>query len=95
MFLFESAPRQPRRAWRALLRGPFADPEAAARKLVEIASGIEPVQEGRIYIELVNAPFLRMGGSGQEFRAGIALATERGWIELHESGTFARLAKSI
>ncbi len=27
--------------------------------------------------------------------AGIALATERGWIELHESGTFVRLAKSI
>ncbi len=32
---------------------PFADPETAARKLVEIASGIEPVQDGRIYIELV------------------------------------------
>ncbi len=53
------------------------------------------MQDGRIYIELVNAPFLRMGGSGQEFRAGIALATERGWIELHESGTFIRLTKAI
>jgi hypothetical protein len=29
----------------------YADPERAARKLVEIASTIEPVQEGRIHIE--------------------------------------------
>jgi hypothetical protein len=27
---------------------PFADPDAAARKLVEIANGIEAVQDGRI-----------------------------------------------
>jgi hypothetical protein len=32
---------------------PFADPEAAARKLMEIANGIEPVQDGRIFIELI------------------------------------------
>ena len=40
---------------------PYANPEVAARKLVEIASTIEPVQNGRIYIELVNAPFLKAG----------------------------------
>jgi hypothetical protein len=33
---------------------PFADPEAAARKLMEIANSIEPVQDGRIHIELIN-----------------------------------------
>ena len=38
---------------------PFSDPDVAARKLVEIASTIEPVQDGRIYVELVNAPFLK------------------------------------
>ena len=37
---------------------PFANPEAAARKLIELASGIEPVQPGRIYIELINYPML-------------------------------------
>jgi hypothetical protein len=42
-------------------------PEIAARKLVEIASTIEPVQNGRIYIELVNSPFLKAGGSLGEF----------------------------
>jgi hypothetical protein len=67
---------------------PFADPEAAARKLVEIASGIEPVQDGRIHIEKINAPFLY---SGEEFGAGIKHAIERGWLELHESGTYVRL----
>jgi hypothetical protein len=36
----------------------FADPDTAARKLVEIASTIEPVQDGRIYIELLNGLFL-------------------------------------
>jgi hypothetical protein len=30
---------------------PFADPDIAARKLVEIANGNEAVQDGRIYIE--------------------------------------------
>lgn len=34
---------------------PFADPEAAARKLVELAASIEPVQDGRIFIERINA----------------------------------------
>ena len=37
---------------------PFADPEAAARKLMDIANSVEPVQDGRIHIELINWPFL-------------------------------------
>ncbi|WGR73316.1 MULTISPECIES: hypothetical protein [unclassified Bradyrhizobium] len=61
---------------------PFADPEAAARKLVELARSIEPVQDGRIHIEKINAPFLyTLKGSG----------LNRGSLELHESGTFVRL----
>jgi hypothetical protein len=39
-------------------RRPFVDPDIAARKLAEIANGIETVQDGRIYIELINALFL-------------------------------------
>jgi hypothetical protein len=35
---------------------PYSDPEkAAARKLLEIANDVEVVQDGRIYIELINA----------------------------------------
>ncbi|SDJ58872.1 hypothetical protein SAMN05216338_105550 [Bradyrhizobium sp. Rc2d] len=71
---------------------PFANPEAAARKLVELASGIEPVQDGRIHIEKINAPFLyTLKAAGEEFGAGIRYAVERGWLELHESGTYVRL----
>jgi hypothetical protein len=35
---------------------PYADPEKAAQRIVEIASTVEPVQDGRIHIELVNGP---------------------------------------
>jgi hypothetical protein len=37
---------------------PFADPDAAAHKIVEIANGVETVQDGLIYIERVNTPCL-------------------------------------
>ena len=37
---------------------PYSDPEKAARKIVEIANSVEAGQEGRIYIELINGPFL-------------------------------------
>ena len=60
---------------------PFADPEAAARKLMEIANSVEPVQDGRIHIELINWPFLpEHRGSSAEYKAGLDLAIERGWL---------------
>ena len=74
---------------------PYADPEAAARKLIEIASTIEPVQDGRIYIELVNAPFLyEHKGSPAEYRAGLDRAIARGWLRLHERGTYVRFTEA-
>jgi hypothetical protein len=39
-------------------RRPFTDPDAAARKLVEIANAVEAAQDGRVYIERINEPFL-------------------------------------
>lgn len=30
-------------------------------------------------------------GSGSEFGAGLAYAVEKGWLTLHESGTYVRL----
>jgi hypothetical protein len=36
----------------------FADPEAAARKPMEIANAAEAVQDGRIHVEKINEPFL-------------------------------------
>jgi len=60
---------------------PFADPQDAARKLLKLAASIEPVQDGRIHVEKINYPF----------GAGIRCAVEKGWLELHESGTYVRL----
>lgn len=71
---------------------PYADPEVAPRKLVELAAGIEAVQDGPIHIEKINAPFLfSLRGSGPECGAGIKHAIDQGWLELHESGTYVRL----
>ena len=68
----------------------FTDPDATARKLLEIANATEPAQDGRIYIELVNAAFLKAGGTGEEFRAGIQRSVDKGWLWLHESGTYVK-----
>ncbi|MDI3560025.1 hypothetical protein OWC48_06275 [Bradyrhizobium sp. Arg816] len=60
--------------------------------MVELAKTIEAVQDGRIHIEKLNAPFLyTLKATGLEFGAGIKHAVEKGWLELHESGTYVRL----
>ena len=70
---------------------PYADPEKAARKLLEIANSVEAVQDGRIHIEKINGPMLfKEGASPAEYKAGLNMAIARGWLELHESGTFVR-----
>jgi hypothetical protein len=75
-------------------RHSFADPDVAARNLIEIANSAEAVQDGRIYIERVNEPFLAAGGSGEQFRAGIERAIALGWLWRHESGTFVKFTDS-
>jgi hypothetical protein len=58
---------------------PFSDPEAAARKLIEIANMVEAPQEGRIHIEKINGPMLyEFRATPAEYRAGLNLAIERG-----------------
>ena len=53
---------------------PYSDSEKAACKLLEIANSVEAVQDGRIYIELINSPFLfREKGTSDE--VGLDLAT--------------------
>jgi hypothetical protein len=69
----------------------LSDPEAAARKLLEIANSVEAVQDGRIYIEKINWPFLHdLRGTPAEYKAGLDLAIARGWLWLHESGTYVK-----
>ena len=74
---------------------PFADPQVAARKLLELANAFEPVQDGRIYIEKINEPFLyKLKGTPAEYKAGLDYAIAKGWLELHESGTYVRFTEA-
>ena len=70
---------------------PFADPEKAAHRLLEHAHAFEPIQDGRIYIEKLNGPFLfGEKGTPAEYSAGLKHAIERGWLEIHDRGTFVK-----
>jgi len=49
------------------------------------------VQDGRIHIGKVDGPMLfKEGASPAEYKAGLDLATARGWLWLYESGTFVK-----
>jgi hypothetical protein len=74
---------------------PFADPEIAARKLIELANAVEPVQDGRIHIEKINWPMQHdLKASPVEYKAGLDLAIAKGWLWMHESGTYVKLTKA-
>jgi hypothetical protein len=74
---------------------PFADPDAAARKIVEIANGIEAVQGGRIHIEKINGPMLyQFKATPAEYKAGLDRAIAKGWLVLHESGTYVKFTQA-
>jgi len=51
---------------------PYSDPEVTARKLIEIANSVGAVQDGRIYIELLNGPMLfELKATPAEYSAGL------------------------
>jgi hypothetical protein len=72
----------------------FSDPEKAARKLIEIANAAQSVQDHRVHIELINLPFLRAGGSPDEYRAGLERAIANGWLWQHESGVYVKFTQA-
>ena len=51
--------------------------------------------DGRILIERLNGAMLyQRKATPAEYTAGLDLAIERGWLDLHESGTFVRFTQS-
>ena len=82
------------------MRSPHETPRTGltpipALKILEIAKAIEPVQDGRIHIEKINEPFLYgERGTPAEYGAGLKLAIERGWLWMHESGTYVKLTEA-
>ena len=74
---------------------PYADPEVAARKLIDIANSVEAVQDGRIHIELLNGPMLfEHKATPAEYTAGLKQAIDRGWLQMHESGTYVKFTQA-
>jgi hypothetical protein len=69
-------------------------PDLCAYKPMELANAVEPVQDGRIHIERINGPFIyELKGRPAEYSAGLKLAIERGWLWIHESGTYVKLTE--
>ena len=60
---------------------PYAEPENAARRVMELAHAVEPVQDGRIHIEKINGPFLfKDKGSPAEYGAGTKRDSKRTFV---------------
>ena len=56
---------------------------------------MEAVQDGRIHIEKINGPFLFKEGAPQRStKPGLELAIARGWLWLHESGTYVKFTQT-
>jgi hypothetical protein len=66
---------------------PFADPEAAARKLMELANAVEPVQDGRIHIEKINGPFIyQLKGTPAEYKRVLSASSPTGGFGCMRAG---------
>jgi hypothetical protein len=74
----------------------FADPEKAARRLMEHARAFEPIQDGRIYIEKINGPFLfgRQGHTGRVFGGPRAGYRAQLACDARESGTIVKFGQA-
>jgi hypothetical protein len=67
---------------------PFATPEAAERKLLELANAIEADHAGRLSVAVINKHFREAGGSYEEYGAAVAAAIAHGWLTMHPSGAY-------
>jgi hypothetical protein len=66
---------------------PFANPEAAARKLLEIVLSSDIDVGQYAYTGATNTAFLQAGGSVAEYIAGREFAIAQGWFEIDRSGS--------
>ena len=67
---------------------PFANPEAAARKLLDfVRASIAESRLPHAYTGAVNSAFLKVGGSVGEYTAGRNYAAAQKWFEIDSSGS--------
>jgi hypothetical protein len=79
---------------------PFATPEAAERKLLELANVIEADHAGRLSVAVINKKFREAGGSYEEYRAAVTTAictagTGKGTVALPGQTPMARTLQRI
>ncbi len=67
---------------------PFATPEAAERKLLEIANAVEADHAGRLSVAVINGQFRAAGGGYEEYGKAVKAAIQHGWITMHPSGGY-------
>jgi hypothetical protein len=67
---------------------PFATPEAAEQKLLELANAVEPDHAGRLSVAVINKHFRAAGGSYEEYGAAVKAAIAHGWLTMHPSGAY-------
>src|ERR1700730_11554995 len=73
---------------------PYADVDAAAKKLLEIANGLEADHAGRLHVGAINRQFLDAGGSVAEYTAAVKAAVDRGYIAMHPSGAYVTFTQA-
>jgi hypothetical protein len=66
----------------------FAMPEAAERKLLELANAVEADHAGRLSVAIINTQFRNAGGSYEEYGAAVKAAIAHGWLTIHPSGAY-------
>jgi hypothetical protein len=66
----------------------LANVDAAVRKLLEIANGLEADHAGRLHVGDINKLFLSAGGLVAEYTSAVKAAVDRGYIDLHPSGAY-------
>jgi hypothetical protein len=57
---------------------PLASIDAAERKLLELANGIEADHLGRLSVGVVNTQFIDACGTAEEYRAAVTAAIKHG-----------------
>jgi len=66
---------------------PLATPQAAERKLLELANVIG-ANHGRAPVSEMNMQFIDAGGSADEYVRAVEAAVVHGWLTLHPSGGY-------
>lgn len=67
---------------------PFADPEVAARELLRIYRAALKDGAPHTYTGITNREFIHdVGGSVEDYRAGIGFGVTQKWFRIDDSGT--------